>query len=154
MPGKVRFQEDPLFRTNVYRASNKSGSSLRGLYDQVRAKTDDIAKAARANIAKEYEMAQSHSLAAKALLKPNADNRDYLTSKARAFALRSALNTTMPTMGFDGKEIYGRVTMNRKGSMTLEFGGPDPVAEIGFGTNDYVIHPPYGFLRRAADREG
>lgn len=151
---RVRFEVDPEFRENVYRASNKQGSSLRGLYDQVRAKTDDIAKAAKDSIGREQGVAEGLAGTLRAQAAHGDNNDAYRIARARAFSLRSAWNSTVPTMGFDGTEIYGRVIINRKGSVSLEFGGADPVAEIGFGTGNYINHPPYAFLRRAADREG
>lgn len=151
---RVRFVFDPDFDDNVYRASNKSRSSLRPLYDQVRSITDDIAASAKNAIETEYQMAEADASGNKQNATHGEGKNKFLIAKARSFALRSAANSTVPTMGFDGKEIYGRVLINRKGSFTLEFGGPDPVAEIGKGTGQYVVHPAYSFLRRAMDRSG
>lgn len=150
---RVRFEFDDRFDDNIYRASNKSNSSLHPLYDKVRSVTDDIAKATKRLIGGEYNRAEAE---AKAIKNTDWDSnygghgrKGWLTAKARAFALRTAASSTVPTMGYDGKEIYGRVEINRRGSASLEFGGPDPVAEMGKGSGEFVNHPPYGFLRRA-----
>lgn len=151
----VRFNFDKDFDDNIYRASNKTNSSLHPLYDAVRTKTDDIATKARGLVAGEAKTAE-------ALVKDIKDSpwdshyggvgrHGWLVAKATSFALKSAGASIAPTMGYDGKEIYGRVLMNRRGSSSVEFGGTDPVAEIGKGTGEYVVHPPYGFLRRAAE---
>lgn len=150
---KVRFDFDKDFEDNIYRASNKTNSSLHPLYDQVRQVTDDIAKRARRLIGGEYNRAETE---AKAIKNTEWDShygghgrKGWLAAKARAFALRTAISATNPTMGYDGQEIYGRVEINRRGSYTLEFGGPDPVAEMGKGSGEFLEHPPYAFLRRA-----
>jgi hypothetical protein len=149
---RVRFEFDPDFDDNVYRASNKSGSSLRPLYDQVRRITDRIAENAKSAIETEYANAEADTSGKRDNATHGDGKTQFLRAKARAFALRSAANSTVPTMGYDGKEIYGRVIINRKGSFVLEYGGPDPVAEIGKGTGEYLVHPAYAFLRRAMDR--
>lgn len=150
---KTRFVFDKDLDDNIYRASNKSNSSLRPLYDKVRSVTDDIAKTAKRLIGGEYNRAEAE---AKAIKNTEWDSnygghgrKGWLAAKARAFALRSAISATVPTMGYDGREIYGRVEINRRGSSSLEFGGPDPVAEMGKGSGEFVDHPPYAFLRRA-----
>jgi hypothetical protein len=153
MAVKVRFEIDKRFDDNVYRASNKSNSSLHPLYDKVRSTTDDIAKAAKNLISGESNRAEAEAKS----IRNSEWNSDYgghgrkgwLAAKARSFALKSAAGATVPTMGYDGKEIYGRVEINRRGSSSLEFGGPDPVAEMGKGSGEFVEHPPYAFLRRA-----
>lgn len=150
---KVRFEIDKRFDDNVYRASNKSNSSLHPLYDKVRSVTDEIAKAAKDLISGEYNRAEAEAKS----IKNSEWNSNYgghgrkgwLAAKAKAFALRSAASSTAPSMGYDGTEIYGRVEINRQGSSSLEFGGPDPVAEMGKGSGEFVEHPPYAFLRRA-----
>lgn len=153
MPSKVRFEIDRRFDDNVYRASNKSNSSLHPLYDQVRSTTDEIAKRAKRLIGGEYNRAEAEAKSIK-----NSEwesnygghgRKGWLAAKAKAFALRTAASSTAPTMGYDGTEIYGRVEINRKGSSSLEFGGTDPVAEMGKGSGEFVEHPPYAFLRRA-----
>lgn len=149
---KVKFVFDPDFDNNVYRASNKSGSSLRPLYDQVRRITDRIAENAKATIEQEYQNAEADASGKRENATHGDGKTQFLRAKAKAFALRSAANSTVPTMGYDGKEIFGRVLINRKGSFSLEYGGPDPVAEIGKGTGEYLVHPAYAFLRRAMDR--
>lgn len=151
---RVTFEFDPTFDENVYRASYKQGSSLRGLYDMVRSVTDEIAKSARRSIEAEWTRAESEAFALRDERTHGDQKNDWLYAKARSFALRTAAAATVPTMGFDGKEIYGRVTINRRGSAMVEFGGPDPVAEIGRDTGKYVEHPPYAFLRRAIDKAG
>lgn len=149
----VRFVFDKDFDDNVYRASNKTRSSLRPLYDEVRDKTDAIAARAKASVTKEAGHAEvdadfiKHSKWSSNY--GGYGRRGWLHAKARAFALKSAAQSVAPVMGYDGKEIYGRVTINRRGSYSLEFGGPDPVAEIGKGTGEFVEHPPYSFLRNA-----
>lgn len=150
---KVRFVFDKDFDDNIYRASNKSNSSLHNLYDEVRSKTDSIAKVAKRLIGGEYNRAEAEAKA----IKNSEWNSDYgghgrkgwLEAKARAFALRTAASTVAPTMEYDGKEIFGRVEINRRGSSSLEFGGTDPVAELGKGSGEFLRHPPYAFLRRA-----
>jgi hypothetical protein len=149
---RVRFEFDPTFDDNVYRASNKQGSSLRGLYDKVRSVTDQIALSAKRSIENEWTRAESEAFALRDERTHGDQKNDWLYAKARSFALRTAASATVPTMGFDGKEIYGRVSINRRGSAMVEFGGPDPVAEIGRDTGKYVEHPPYAFLRRAMER--
>lgn len=149
----VRFDFDKDFDDNVYRASNKTNSSLKPLYNQVRSKTDEIAHSARGAIQREAGVAEGDVDS----IKNSRWNTNYgghgrqgwLEAKAKAFALKSAANSVAPKMGYDGREIYGRVEINRRGSVTLEFGGPDPVAEIGKGSGNYVVHPPYSFLRNA-----
>jgi hypothetical protein len=150
----IKFEFDPEFDDNVYRASNKQGSSLRGLYDKVRAVTDEIARSAKRSIEGEWTRAESEALALRDERTHGDQKNDWLYAKARSFALRTAASSTFPTMGYDGKEIYGMVSINRRGSAMVEFGGPDPVAEIGRDTGKYVEHPPYSFLRRAMDRAG
>lgn len=150
--GKVRFKFDPDFDDNVYKASNKSNSSLRPLFDQVRQITDRIAENAKSSIETEYAAAEADASGKRENATHGDGKTQFLRAKAKAFALRSAANSTVPTMGYDGKEIFGRVLINRKGSFALEYGGPDPVAEIGKGTGEYLVHPTYAFLRRAMDR--
>lgn len=149
---RVRFDFDKDFDNNVYRASNKSNSSLRPLYDQVRQITDRIADHAKSAIEMEYQTAEADASGKRENATHGEGRTQFLRAKAKSFALRSAANSTVPTMGFDGKEIFGRVLINRKGSYSLEYGGPDPVAEIGKGTGEYLVHPAYAFLRRAMDR--
>jgi hypothetical protein len=153
MANRIRFEFDPQFDENVYRASNKTRSSLRPLYDLVRKATDEIRDHAIDAIESEYEKAEQQTQGTKGKAY-GTGKKAFLEAKARSFALRSARDSTFATMGFDGREIYGRVTMNRTGSQTLEFGGADPKAEVGKGTGVYIVHPAYSFLRRAMDREG
>ena len=148
-----RFVFDPDFDENVKRASNKTGSSLRQLFDQVRKITDEIAKSAKASIMLEARVAANETLTAKGDYS-RSGRQLFLRGKAKEFALRSAANSTVPTMGFDGHEIFGRVIINRTDSASLEFGGIDSKAEIGKGTGQFVDHPAYSFLRRALDRAG
>lgn len=149
----VRFNFDKDFDNNVYRASNKSNSSLHPIYGQVRDLTDSIASKAKGAIQREAGSAESDVDSIKNTKWDSnfggRGRKGWLHAKAKAFALKSAAQSVAPTMGYDGREIYGRVTINRRGSNTLEFGGPDPVAEIGRGTGEYVEHPPYSFLRNA-----
>lgn len=148
---RVSFEFDPEFDDNIKKASNKSNSSLRPLFDQVRDVTDNIYFAARDRIQGEANRAESDAQAARARRFSNTGGPVYQHAKAKAFALKSAANSTKPTMEYDGDEIFGRVAIYRKGSGSVEFGGLDPVAEIGKGTGEYVSHPPYAFLRRAMD---
>lgn len=150
---KTRFVMDKDFDDNVYRASNKTNSSLHPLYDHVRQVTDNIAKLTKRAIGGEYNRAEAE---AKSIKNTKWDShygghgrKGWLAAKAKAFALRTAYSATFPTMGYDGKEIYGRVVINRRGSSSLEYGGTDPVAELGKGTGEYLEHPPYAFLRRS-----
>lgn len=151
---KVEFEFDPEFDDNVYRASNKTRSSLRGLYDMVRSKTDEIAADAKLRIESEQALAEQGIKAVLKEVYQGGDKAPFLEKKARSFALRAAANSLVPIMGFDGKEIYGRVIINRKGSISIEMGGADPVAEIGKSTGEYIVHPPYAFLRRSMERAG
>lgn len=150
---RVIFEFDPDFDDNVYHASNKSRSSLAPLFNIVRKKTDEIAKAAKDAIGREWYNAESEATGNRNKRFDKNHNSSFLAAKAKAFALLSAYNTIAPTMGVDN-EIFGRVTINRRGSTTLEFGGPDPTAEIGRGTGNYVVHPAYSFLRNAMRRAG
>lgn len=149
----ARFVFDPDFDENLRKASNKSGSSLRPLFDTVRSITDNIAKTAKLSIELEARVAASEILSAKGDYSRSGRQR-FLRGKAKEFALRSAANSTVPIMGYDGYEIFGRVLINRADSATLEFGGVDSKAEIGRGTGQYVEHAAYSFLRRALDRSG
>ena len=150
----TRFEFDPEFDDNVYRASNKSGSSLKPLYDKVRAETDNAYVKTRELIAREAGRAESEVQAAKARRFSKSGKHSFNYAKAKAFALKSARTSVAPSMGFDGKEIYGRVAIYRRNSDSLEFGGTDPVVEIGRGTGEYIVHPAYSFLRRALDGLG
>jgi hypothetical protein len=149
----IDFRFDPMFEDNIYRASNKTNSSLHNLYDEVRSVTDKIARKAKGLIEAELKVAEADARG----IKNSEWNSDYggrgrkgwLAAKAKVFALKSAGATTFPTMGYDGREIYGRVEIRRQGSSSLEFGGTDPVAELGRGTGEYLNHPVYAFLRRA-----
>src|ERR1044071_9748900 len=147
---RITFEFDPDFDQNVYHASNKTRSSLRGLYDTVRSVTDEIAKSAKSAIQSEWVRAEAEATATRNQRFGNGKD-SFLRAKAKAFALRSAANTVGPTMGTD-TEICGRVAINREGSVSLEFGGTDPKAEIGKGTGNYLVHPAYAFLRNAARR--
>lgn len=150
---RVRFVFDPRFDDNIYKASNKTNSSLHPLFDEVRSVTDDIAKKAKRMIKAELDSKEGEVQTIKHSKWDShfggVGRRGWLMAKAVAFALKSAHAATVPTMGYDGKEIYGRVLINRTGSSSLEFGGPDPVAELGKGTGEFADHPAYAFLRRA-----
>lgn len=148
---RINFEFDPDFDDNIMRASHKSKSSLRPLFDTVRSVTDQIYFDARSRLESEANRAEAEVQAAKpSRFKPDGKIAfDY--AKAKSFALKSAASTIGPTMNYDGEEIFGRVTINRKNSASVEFGGLDPTAEIGKGTGQYVEHPPYAFLRRAMD---
>lgn len=150
---RINFEFYPEFDDDIKSASNKSRSSLRPLFDTVRSVTDQIYFHAKDLIDGEYGRAEADVAA-------TTDNRfkpdgkiAWQTAKARAAALKTAANSVKPSMDYDG-EIFGRVAIFRKQSASLEFGGIDPVAEIGKGTGQYVEHPPYAFLRRAMDRAG
>lgn len=144
---RIQFTFDPDFDANVYHASNKTRSSLRPLYDRVRAITDAISKQAKSDIEGEWYRAESQATANRNKRFGN-DKNTFLEAKARSFALRSAAQTIRPTMGVD-TEIFGRVSINRTGSTALEYGGIDVKAEIGKGTGNYLVHPAYAFLRNA-----
>lgn len=152
---KAKFVVDPDFENNLYRASNKSRSSLSPLFDLVRNVTDRIASIAKTELEKLAEEAESQVEPAKKLISgdnPNQGKKDFRRAKARAFALKSGANSTFPVMDYDGEGILGRVVINRRGSASLEYGGIDPVAELGKGTGEYVSHPAYAILRNAARR--
>lgn len=146
-----RFEFDKDFEENLRKASNKSGSSLRPLFDKVRKVTDEIAQNAKLDISLEAHVAEGDAKTAKKDYS-NTGRKRFQEAKAKAFALRSAANSTVPIMDYDGEEIFGRILINRRGSDALEYGGLDPVAEIGKGTGQYLQHPTYAFLRRALDR--
>lgn len=150
---RIQFEFYPTFDDDVMSASYKSNSSLRPLFDQVRDVTDNIYFRAKAAMETEAGNAEAAVDVAKPIRFSNAGKIAFQTAKARAFALRSAANSVKPIMDYDG-EIFGRVAIFRKQSAALEFGGIDPVAEIGKGTGEYVEHPPYAFLRRAMDGVG
>lgn len=151
---RVTFEFDPEFDDNIKRASHKSNSSLRPLFDQVRSVTDEIYFSARDRLQAEAGRAESEKAAAAEKRFSATGKPVYLAAKAKEFALRSAANSLAPTMEFDGEEILGRVAIYRRGSDSIEFGGTDPVAEMGKGTGEYLEHPPYAFLRRAMDGVG
>lgn len=150
---RVKFEFYPTFDDDIRNASNKSRSSLRPLFDKVRSVTDEIYFHAKDMIDSEAGRAEAAVEAVKPIRFTEAGKIAFQTNKARAAALKTAANSVKPTMGSDG-EIFGRVAIFRRSSVSLEFGGIDPVAEIGKGTGEYVEHPPYAFLRRATDRAG
>lgn len=147
---RIQFEFYPTFDDDIKSASNKSKSSLRPLFDQVREVTDQIYFKARDLMESEAGRAESEVQAAKPDRFKTTGKIAFNTAKARAAALKTAANSVKPTMDYDG-EIFGRVAIFRKQSASIEFGGIDPVAEIGKGTGQYVEHPPYAFLRRAMD---
>jgi hypothetical protein len=152
----IRFELDPKFIENIHKASNKSASSLKPVIDAVRSATDEVYVRARESLAREAGKAEAEVQAAKSnprrFSKSNRDSFAY--AKAKAGAIRAGRNTIAPTMEYDGTEIFGRVTIFRKGSSVLEYGGIDSSFEIGKGTGRYVEHPAYAFLRRALDGMG
>lgn len=148
---RIEFEFYPEFDDDIYKASNKSRSSLRPLFDKVRQVTDEIYFDAKTRLDSEAGRAEAEVQAAKPDRFKPAGKEAFAYAKAKAFALKSAAQTVSPTMEFDGKEIHGRVTINRRGSSSIEFGGTDPVAEVGKGTGVHVDHPPYAPLRRAMD---
>lgn len=146
----ARFVKDKDFENNLYRASNRSRSSLKPLYDQVRDITDRAAELAKDELAKLASTAQSEVEVNRSKIKnAKTEVSSFRAAKARAFALKTAQNSTFPTMGYDGDQIYGRIIINRRGSASIEYGGIDPVAEIGKGTGEFVQHPAYAVLRNA-----
>lgn len=147
----AKFVFDPEFEDNVKKASYKSGSSLRPLFDQVRSVTDAIARDAKGSLQKEASVAEAEVQRSRGDYS-RSGRKAFLRAKAKASALKTASNSTFPTMGYDGTEIFGRVTINRTDSQAIEYGGIDSKAEIGRGTGEYVEHPPYAPLRRALDR--
>lgn len=149
---RVKFVFDPAFDENVYHASYKSRSSLRGLYDKVRSVTDEIARTAKAQVLTAMVHAEAEATSTRDQ-RFGDDKEGFQTSKARSFALRTAYNSLVPIMGVD-HEIYGRVIINREGSTSIEYGGIDIKGEIGKGTGNYIVHPPYSFLRGAMRRSG
>ena len=104
----AKFVFDPDFDDNVRKASNKSGSSLRPLFDRVRKITDEIARSAKLSIDLESRVAEADILTARGDYS-RSGRKSFLNAKAKAFALRSAANSCVPTMGYDGHEIFGRV---------------------------------------------
>lgn len=151
---RITFEFYPEFDEDIHQASNKSRSSLRPLFDKVRSVTDEIYFDAKSKMDSEANRAEADVQAAKPNRFKPEGKRAFNEAKARAFALKSASQTVAPTMNYDGKEISGRVAIYRKNSASVEFGGIDPVAEIGKDTGEYVTHPPYAFLRRAMDGAG
>lgn len=150
---RIEFEFYPEFDDDIRSASNKSRSSLRPLFDQVRSVTDQIYFHAKDMIDSEAGRAESDVAATRDNRFKPTGKHAWQVAKARAAALKTAGNSVKPVMGYDG-EIFGRVAIFRKQSAALEFGGIDPTAEIGKGTGEYVEHPPYAFLRRAMDRSG
>lgn len=151
----AKFVTDPRFVDNLNRASNKSRSSLRPLFDQVRKITDEIAAYAKLDLQKLASEAESATRVARQQVGGDVKLvSDFRRAKARAFALKTAVNSVVPTMQYDGKKIFGRVMINRRGSYSIEYGGVDPVGEIGKGTGQFVVHPAYAVLRNAARRVG
>lgn len=149
---RSKFVFDPMFDENLYKASYKSKSSLRPVFDAVRETTDKIYFAAADILDREAGIAEGEAQALRdGRFKPTG-KYTFNYAKARAAALRLARNSLFPTMEYDGKEIHGRVTINRRGGHSVEFGGPDPVAEVGKGTGEYVNHPAYAPLRRGMER--
>lgn len=146
----VKFEFDSEFTNNIYHASKKTRSSLRPLYDKVRTVTDQISEEAKRSLLVHWTEAEAETKAVDSKTH-GSGKRSFQVAKAKAFAFKSAYNTIRPMMGVD-TEIYGRVVIQRTGSGTLEFGGPDPKAEIGIGTGEYLVHPAYAFLRRAMDK--
>lgn len=149
---RVEFHFDPDFDDNVYHASNKTRSSLAPLFNLVRKQTDEIRNRAKTILELEAALAEQDASSNRNKRFGNEKNT-FLEKKAKAFAMQSALNSLSATMGTDDM-IFGRVAINRKGSGSLEFGGPDLVAEIGKGTGNYLVHPAYAFLRRAMESVG
>lgn len=147
-----KFVQYPTFHADILRASNKSRSSLRPLFDQVRSVTDKIYFNARSAIQREMGRAEAEMQGYRSSRFSRNGKRNYQYAKAKHAALKTAYNSTVPTMGFDGNEIYGRVAINRKYSFTVEFGGIDPVGQVGKGTGEFVNHPSYSFLRRAMNQ--
>ena len=145
---RVTFEFDDDFDTNLYHASNKTRSSLAPLFNIVRSKTDEISKAAKEAMQREWYNAESDAQKSRGTRFDKNHNSSFLEAKARAFALKSVFQSIAPTMGVDS-QIFGRVTINRTGSTALEYGGIDVKAEIGRGTGNYVVHPAYAFLRNA-----
>lgn len=149
---KARFEFYPTFEPDIYRASYKSRSSIRNLYDTVRSVTDNIRDGAIEILEGLYEESESQAQSGN---KTHGESlKRFLRAKAKSFTFRTTRDLTIAVMGFDGKEIYGRVIMDRTDSWAIEFGGVDRKAEAGKGTGDYIVHPPYGVLRRAMDRIG
>jgi hypothetical protein len=151
---RIEFEFDPDFDENVYRASRKSGSSLRGLYDYVRGQTNEVFVKARESVAREAGRTEGQLQSIRSRRFSNSGKKEFNYLKAQASSLRTARNSMHPVMGFDGTEIYGRVAIFRKNSDSVEYGGIDPTAEVGKGTGVYVEHPPYAFLRKALDSLG
>lgn len=147
---RIQFEFYPTFDDDIKSASSKSKSSLRPLFDQVREVTDQIYFKAHDLIESEAGRAEAEVQAAKPDRFKPSGKIEFQTAKARAAALKTAANSVKPIMDYDG-EIFGRVAIFRRQSASIEFGGIDPVAEIGKGTGQYVEHPPYAFLRRAMD---
>lgn len=145
---RVTFEFDSDFDTNLYHASNKTRSSLAPLFNIVRKKTDEISKAAKEAMQREWYFAEAAAQKSRGTRFDKNHNSSFLEAKARAFALKSGFQSIAPTMGVDS-QIFGRVTINRTGSTALEYGGIDVKAEIGRGTGNYVVHPAYAFLRNA-----
>lgn len=147
---KVTFEFYPTFDDDIYHASYRSRSSLRGLYDKVREVTDNIRDNAILRLESLYEESESQAQSGD---KTHGESRSrFLRAKAKAFTFRTTRDTTIAVMGVD-KEIYGRVIMNRTDSWAIEFGGPDRKAEVGKGTGEFIVHPAYAILRRAMESE-
>lgn len=150
---RVTFVFDDDFDENIYKASYRSRSSLRPIYDTVRRVTDQIYFHARSSMDGEVGRMEANVQAVKDDYS-RGGREVFNRAKAIASAVKTARNTLYPSMQYDGKEIFGRVAIGRKHSWAVEFGGNDPTAEIGKGSGRYANLPAYAFLRRAMDRMG
>lgn len=150
---KSRFVLDKSFGRHLNHPTQKT--SLRPLGDTLRQVSDDVAESAKGMILQQYLAAQAKTQAIKSGQLDANDSRPgqgYLRAKAEEFALKSALDSTIAYMTGDGTSMVGRVTINRTGATSLEFGGEDSGVVLGQGSKERPNHPAYAFLRRALDR--
>lgn len=132
----------------------RKGTSLHPLGDALRQVSDGVAETARDLISGELARKTALVLAIRNGFDANGPREGHGLTRALAeqFALKSALDTTVPYMTGNGTSMIGRVIINRTGSSSLEYGGEDSGVVLGRGSNERPNHPAYAFLRRALDR--
>lgn len=151
---RARYVENKSFDRHLRHPTKRT--SLRNLGDKLRQVSDDIAERARDEMRREQARWEARTEAIKrGELDANAakPGQGYLRAKATTFALKTAADNTAAFMGQKDGQMTAFVVINRQGSALLEYGGSD-VSSAGkiYKSGEYVQHPAYAFLRRAADR--
>jgi hypothetical protein len=149
MAGKTRFKFSPTFDKNWNHP--RKGTSISGIGDAMRDVSDRIKDETKSLISRERALKESEVEAIKhGGLDRNAGARGsgYSRAKAEAFALKTAEQNVFAIM-LGGEQMHAQVIMNRTGSASLEYGGTDSTEKI-YESDQYVHHPAYAFLRRAA----